>query len=93
MNPTKHFLAQRHTALTPQEKRAFLATSKIDPQCLPMIYVSDPVVRWYGWRVGQILRIDRANLVSFSVGGSTFYRLVVPEPLSDHATKVTTRLP
>jgi DNA-directed RNA polymerase subunit H (RpoH/RPB5) len=92
-NPTKHFLSQRHVALTPEEKRAFLSTSKIDPQCLPLIYASDPMVRWHGWRVGQILRIERSNLVSFSVVGSTFYRLVVPEPLSDHATKVTTRLP
>ena len=93
VNPTKHFFTQRHIALTPEEKRTFLATSKIDPQCLPLIYASDPTVRWHGWHVGQILRIDRSNLVSFAVVGSTFYRLVVPEPLSDHATKVTTRLP
>lgn len=93
VNPTKHFLAQRHTALTPEEKRTFLATSKIDPQCLPMIYVSDPVARWYGFRVGQILRIDRANLVTFAAGSSVFYRLVVPEPLSDHGTKPVVRLP
>jgi DNA-directed RNA polymerase subunit H (RpoH/RPB5) len=93
VNPTKHFLSQRHTALSPQEKREFLATTKIDPQCLPMIYVSDPVARWYGFRVGQILRIERNNLVTFASGGSVFYRLVVPEPLSDHATKPGVRLP
>jgi len=93
VNPTKHFLTQRHIALTPEEKRTFLATNKIDPQCLPLIYASDPTVRWYKWHVGQILRIERSNLVSFAVAGSTFYRLVVPEPLSEHATKVTTHLP
>lgn len=93
VNPTRHFLAQRHTPLTPQEKREFLATTKIDPQCLPMIYVSDPVARWYGFRVGQILRVDRTNLVTFASGSSVFYRLVVPEPLSDHATKPAVGLP
>lgn len=93
VNPTRHFLAQRHTPLSPQEKREFLATSKIDPQCLPMIYVSDPVARWYGFRVGQILRVDRSNLVTFAAGASVFYRIVVPEPLSDHATKPVVRLP
>lgn len=93
VNPTRHFLAQRHTPLTAQEKREFLATSKIDPQCLPMLYVSDPVARWYGFRVGQIVRVDRTNLVTFAAGSSVFYRLVVPEPLSDHATKPTMRLP
>jgi len=93
VNPTRHFLAQRHTPLSTEEKREFLATTKIDPQCLPMIYVSDPVARWYGFRVGQILRVDRTNLVTFAAGASVFYRLVVPEPLSDHATKPVVGLP
>lgn len=93
VNPTRHFLSQRHTPLTTQEKREFLATNRIDPQCLPMIHVSDPVARWYGFRVGQILRVDRMNLVTFAADTSVFYRLVVPEPLSDHATRPVGGLP
>jgi DNA-directed RNA polymerase subunit H (RpoH/RPB5) len=93
VNVTKHFLSQRHTPLTPEQKREFLAVSKIDPQCLPLLYFSDPMARWYKFKVGQIIKVDRLNIASFASSSTVFYRLVVPEPLSDHATKPTMTLP
>lgn len=92
VNPTRHFLAQRHVPVTAEEKHMFYSTTKIDPQCLPFMYVSDPVARWYGFRVGQLIRIERNSLIGFTSAQSVFYRLVVSEPLSEHATKVQVKL-
>lgn len=93
VNVTRHFLRQRHIALAPDEKRRFLTTSKIDPQCLPLMYASDPVARWYDFRVGQIIKIERTNLIDVASERSVFYRLVVPEPLTEHATRPVRGLP
>ena len=88
VDPTRHVFAQKHTLLTQAEAKAFYKTTGLAPTSLPLVYVSDPVVRWYGWRVGQLVRVDRQSVATFTPSSSVFFRLIAPAPLSDYATKV-----
>jgi|DewCreStandDraft_4_1066084.scaffolds.fasta_scaffold02813_3 DNA-directed RNA polymerase I, II, and III subunit RPABC1 len=76
-NPTKHYLVPRHELLSPQEAQAFLRENKLVPTKLPHLkYVPpfsrtgerkafiDPIVKYYGFLPGQIVRIYRENFIT-----------------------------
>lgn len=59
-NVTKHRLVPRHTLLCPAERRRVLEALGCKASALPKIREGDPVVRYYGWPAGAVVRIDRA---------------------------------
>lgn len=91
-NPTKHKLVPKHYALTPAETEEFLSKDKITRAQLAKIAyagldvkkisgaktkISDPIVAYYGWVPGQIIRIHREDTTTDTlVNKSLFYRHV-----------------
>lgn len=72
-NITQHEWTPPHTLLSPQEKKQLMQRYKANEEQLPMIAANDPVVRFYGWRRGQVCRIERPCEAS----GTTFYYRMV----------------
>ena len=73
-NPTKHFLCPKHEIMSSASKKEFLESRKIEASLLPKMSVNDPIMKYYGARKGNLIRITRPN-----PGGFTYYayRLVI----------------
>ena len=65
-NITKHSMSQPHELVNEHELERL--TEK-GIKNLPIIFESDPMVRWYGWKAGQICKITRAT--------SNYFRLII----------------
>jgi len=70
----EHELVPQHRILSPEEAREVLARYGVQPQQLPYILVSDPVVRELGAKPGDVIEIKRK---SPTAGEAIYYRLVV----------------
>lgn len=76
-NPVRHVDVPKHELLKPSEARAKLAEMKVDLSKLPIIKISDPIVRYYGWPVGGIVRIYRHDRsVSILAPQTINYRVI-----------------
>ena len=58
-NPTTHSLVPKHELLTNKDANDIIEAYKIKKSQLLRIYTSDPIVRYYGWRRGNIIKITR----------------------------------
>lgn len=76
-DPTDHFLASKHTRLSPEHAKSFFKENKILPQQLPTMYVTDPISKYYNYHIGDIIFIERRSLISLVPENSVTYRLVV----------------
>lgn len=76
-NVTRHEVVPPHRALDRAEARAMLEHFRIKRSQLPLLPTTDPVARYYGWRPGTVVRIDR-KLRGFE---QTYYRLVTQPPV------------
>ena len=76
-NITKHSLVPRHELLSEEEKQQVLEMHQATAEQFPRLYISDPVSKYYGYQLGQLIRIHRK---SESAGNYSHYRLVVPDP-------------
>lgn len=72
----EHELVPQHRILSPEEKREVLSRYGVQPQQLPYILVTDPVVKELGAKPGDIIEIKRK---SPTAGEALYYRLVVTE--------------
>lgn len=63
----RHCLIPKHVALTEEEKKMFLEHRKIDLMQLPEIKLTDPVSMYYGFKLNQIIQIDRPSWTVFRV--------------------------
>lgn len=70
----EHAAVPRHTLLTPAEKDDLLRSLKCTADQLPRIMRDDPMARYMGLRVGDVVRIDRPSV---TVGMDVYYRVVV----------------
>lgn len=60
-NITKHRWVPSHEKITEREELYILRKYNLDsPLKLPLIDVRDPVIKYYGWKTGDICRITRA---------------------------------
>jgi DNA-directed RNA polymerase subunit H (RpoH/RPB5) len=77
-NPVEHVDTPRHELLSPQEAQAKLIELKVDPSKLLILKAKDPVVKYYGWTVGSLVRIHRDDYsVSILSPKSINYRIIV----------------
>lgn len=78
-NPTKHYLVPKHEVLSDEERRKFLEENKLKATQLPIlkyinsigmpsekdkVKVIDPIVKYYGFLPGQIVKITRENFIT-----------------------------
>lgn len=58
-NPTRHIDTPKHTLIPDDQKAAKLKELKVTIAKMPIIRSDDPIVRYYGWSLGQLIQIDR----------------------------------
>jgi DNA-directed RNA polymerase I, II, and III subunit RPABC1 len=75
-NITKHFMMQKHVILSDEEKKELLLS--IDRRLLPGISEQDPVMKYWGAKEGQIVKIYRKNIFpgNTSVAETLVYKQV-----------------
>lgn len=61
-NPTRHALVPRHTALDADEVTRLQRERCILPHQWPAILATDMIVRWFRFRRGDVVRIERRGL-------------------------------
>jgi len=77
-NPTRHVDTPRHELLSPGDAQAKLRELRVDLSKLLIIKVDDPVVRYYGWTAGYLVRVHRDDQsVSILSSKSINYRVIV----------------
>lgn len=72
INPTKHRLVPKHTILTSTEKTRVLSELKVTEAQIPLILASDPIMRWYDAKPGDLIRVTRTLS---GTGKHLYYRL------------------
>ena len=69
-NKTEHSLVPKHELLTIEEANNLLKQYKVKLTQLPHIKVNDPIIKYYGWKKGRIVRIIRKS-------GEITYRSII----------------
>lgn len=69
-NPISNKMVPKHQLCTPKMVNRLLQKYSITVDALPKMLLRDPIVRWYGWEVGDVIKITRSN-------GELYYRTVV----------------
>lgn len=59
INPTNHIFYYPHSLLNEEERRQELADNNIRPDQLPIILKTDPIVKYFNWDVGGVVKIER----------------------------------
>lgn len=62
MNPTRHALVPRHVPLTAEETTRLQKERCVLPNQWPAILATDIIVRWYRFRKGTVVRIQRKGI-------------------------------
>jgi DNA-directed RNA polymerases I, II, and III subunit RPABC1 len=90
-NPTCHYLVPKHIPLSEEQAQAYERKNNIRRRQLPILRygdlqsraiekkkkILDPIVSYYGFRPGQIIRIVRNNFITETLIGQTIaHRLV-----------------
>jgi len=70
INITKHLFVPKHEKMTVEDTTRFYQDYKVTSDKVPSIFTTDPVVRYYNFKVGDLLRIHRPR-------GELYYRVVV----------------
>lgn len=77
-NPTRRVDVPPHELVPPPQVDAKLRELKVDISKLLIIRAEDPVVKYYGWKSGSLVKITRDDsLVSILTPISINYRIVV----------------
>lgn len=69
-NPVANKLVPKQRLCTRETVDKLLRDNFIIVDALPKMLLRDPIARWYGWKVDDVVEVIRSN-------GETYYRLVV----------------
>jgi len=72
-----HEIIPKHIILSEDEKKLLLEKYNIQPEWLPLVKVSDPVIRAIGGKPGDIVKILRKSETAGE--NAVFYRYVVKD--------------
>jgi len=78
-DPIEHYLTPEHIALSKEEQRDFLTKNDISIDQLPIMLDTDMISRYYGYRAGQVIKINRINMYNTLIQKSIAYRAVKEE--------------
>lgn len=78
-DPIEHYLTPEHIALSKEEQRDFLTKNDISIDQLPIMLDTDMISRYYGYRAGQVIKINRINMYNTLIQKSISYRAVKEE--------------
>jgi len=73
INITEHAFVPKHIKLNNDEKEELLSYYNASEKQIPVIYLNDPVVKYYNWNIGDLIRIERYNGTPHP---SIYYRIV-----------------
>lgn len=62
----RHILVSKHTVVDPIKAKEYLGKS-FDPKDLPRILLSDPIVKWYNYKLNDIIFIDNPIMPKFKI--------------------------
>ena len=80
-NVARHVDVHQHELLSLEETSEVLKQLRVDLSKLPIIYSKDPVIRYYGWESGRVVRVHRNDqAVSVLSPNSINYRVIVASP-------------
>lgn len=80
-NVARHIDVPRHELLSPEETADILRQLRVDLSKLPIVYSKDPVIRYYGWEPGRVVRVHRNDeAISILAPKSINYRVIVASP-------------
>src|ERR1700743_357512 len=68
-DPVGNRMVPKHELCTDRMVERLLRKHSITIDALPKIFLRDPIVRWYGWQVGDVVKITRPS-------GELYYRMV-----------------
>jgi DNA-directed RNA polymerase subunit H (RpoH/RPB5) len=71
-NPIGNRMVPKHELCTKRMVDELLRKHSITIDALPKILLRDPIVRWYGWEIGDVIKVTRPN-------GELYYRMVVEQ--------------
>lgn len=73
-----HTYTFRHVALKPSAEAAFLRSNKVKKSQLPLLLSEDAISKYYGFQIGQIIKIYRDDLFTTTISPiNVTYRLIV----------------
>ena len=76
-NPVRHVTNQEHILLSPEEVADLEKELKLDKSRFPDIKVDNPVVEYYGWEQGDVIKVIRIERhVSILAKKSLNYRII-----------------
>jgi len=77
-NLTAHVDTNRHTLIPPEDADRILHQLKADRSKLIVIKIDKPIVRYYGWSIGDLIRVERDDqCINILSSKSINYRVVV----------------
>ncbi len=76
INISEHILVRKHKIIDNNTKSELLNKYKIVKEMLPQILITDPMCRYVGGKLGDIIQINRNEE---TIGNNKYFRLVVRE--------------
>ena len=86
INIPNHYLIDRVEKISTKEAGEIMRNMQIKPCNFPVISIQDMLVRWYGWEIGDLIRIwvNREH-----IGKEVHYRMVTAKDFSNAPIKDT----